>query len=129
MIAQIIPFRYPQKQLPKAKEGEKFTLARKEKPREKVNILAQWTHKQHCGLSGSQFQFYRRKAGRESVDCAVKERAFPTQGICMGAAPMLPKALHGSLANRHTGKYANGGCPKDNGTDTHSMVTVTQLFA
>jgi len=81
-------------------------------------------------LSGSQFQFYSKKVESESLACASKQRVVSAQEICTEVVRVcFFKALHGSLDNRHTGKYANGGCPRDNATDTQSMVTVIQLFA
>lgn len=57
------------------------------------------------GPSGWQFQCYRRKVGRERPDCALKERAFPTQEICMGAARV--RLLKPSMVHWLTGTPAS----------------------
>lgn len=122
-------------QLPKAKEQQQqIIFIGKEKPREKLMFQhdearnSPWSsHRGHVRITASGLQWEGRS---ESLDCAVKQHTFSVRGICIGVVRRrFLKALHGSLGNRHTGKYANGGCPKDNATDTPSMVTVIQRFA
>lgn len=82
------------------------------------------------GLSGLQFHFDSKKVKIESLDCALKKCVFSAQEICIGAVCVcFLRPLHGSLANRNIGKYANVGCSKDNAADMQSMVTVIQFFA
>lgn len=77
-----------------------------------------------------QFHFYSKKVKTESPACVLKKHVFSAQQICIEAVCVcFLKPLHGSLANKNTGKYANVGCPKDNATDMQSMVTVIQFFA